>query len=427
LELLTNRRPEYRLDLGWFAVRNRTTEELEKEVSLRERDAKEMDFFRAKIWRGVSDFVGVEQLRACLPKTLYRHVKETFPGVQADIKHKLDAYKKELNTLGESRDSFRLQQVYLDDIQRNYEKLAHQWLTGIYREDCADKDASKLRAHLNELEEEFERIVQTQGTEYEFVLEQQGGWVLQTVDYENFPSSWEERMTAGGGIFAWILKTWNNNRGDGLWYKPPTDLEERLWRVQIRSWGPHARAYLARAIQKILDCCDVLYEEACPDLTIRKKIRRALDESLQGTTMRAEDELDTIVQELGRMKTCHRGLKEKLEKVQRELTGNSIIQGITDNKLRNIFSIHENLREFWRMALSRFVDNVIIQVVERHLLGPKGLIFSFNVDWIRSLSEKQLEHLVGEDSTIRKRRETLHAQVCGLEQALKDSDEMLHL
>ncbi|KAJ5827496.1 hypothetical protein N7447_004259 [Penicillium robsamsonii] len=66
-------------------------------------------------------------------------------------------------------------------------------------------------------------------------------------NYAVAPNEWEANMLATNDIFAWILRMWNNNRGDGLWYKPPIDFEEMLWKVQIKSWDTFAHAYFYAA------------------------------------------------------------------------------------------------------------------------------------------------------------------------------------
>jgi hypothetical protein len=226
-------------------------------------------------------------------------------------------------------------------------------------------------------------------------------------------------MLAIDDIFAWILRMWNENRGDGLWYKPPIDFEEMLWKVQIKSWDNFAHDYFSQASRKIQDFSDALLKETCPNPTIRNKIRRYLHEQKSSTMLRAEDELATILRELGRVKTRNRPFMELLQGSQRGL--NAFFHYIGDNKLRLIISTYHNLERFQHMALWRFLDNVIIQVIERHLLGPSGLVFCFGTHWVRSLSEKEMDDIAGEDMEQRQRRSTLHTEIRELEEILRDS------
>ncbi|KAJ5898556.1 hypothetical protein N7504_008844 [Penicillium tannophilum] len=101
IELLKNQNSEFRLDLGWFAVRNRTTEEVEKCLTYRERDEKEHRLFSQRPWSTLTgNSVGLANLNKCVSDTLYRHVKKSFPGVQKDIIRKLRTAKQDLDMLG---------------------------------------------------------------------------------------------------------------------------------------------------------------------------------------------------------------------------------------------------------------------------------------------------------------------------------------
>jgi len=92
-------------------------------------------------------------------------------------------------------------------------------LTGIYKEASPEKDASKLRAHLNELEEDFQKAIYTNGMEFKFT--KGDAEFFQRLDYANNKTPGKKKLKKGSDICSWILNVWNENRGDGLWYKPP--------------------------------------------------------------------------------------------------------------------------------------------------------------------------------------------------------------
>ena len=124
------------------------------------------------------------------------------------------------------------------------------------------------------------------------------------------------------------------------------------------------------------------------------------------------------MQELGRMKTCDRRFMNWLQTSSRNING--FFGNIKDNKLRQIISTYQNLFHFQDMAQWRFIDNVAIQVTERHLLGPSGILGCFSVDWVRSLTEDEMEDLVGEDAGRKQLRSELSIQVRELERILKE-------
>ena len=77
---------------------------------------------------------------------------------------------------------------------------------------------------------------------------------------------------------------------------------------------------------------------------------------------------------------------------------------------------------YWRAAFPRFVDNVIIQVVERHLLGRNGPLHLFNRNWSNTLLDSELAKLAGEDKKTMDDRRVLKERLEGLEEALKKAD-----
>ncbi|KAJ5297952.1 hypothetical protein PENANT_c012G08336 [Penicillium antarcticum] len=420
LELLKNRTPEYRLKLGWFAVRNRTTDEIQNGLSYRDRDDRESQLFSRKPWSSLNtSCVGVSNLKKCLSGTLYRLVQKSFPGIQNDISERLESSKRDLDALGPPRDTWRLQKYYLDDIQTQYDGLARKWLMGTYREDCSSDDSSKLRVRLHALDAKFRTQLERNGMEYRYLAPEDANRRLQELHYMEFPNDWEAKILATDDIFSWILRMWNDNHGDGLWYKAPVDFEGMLWKVQIKSWGSFARDYFSEASRMIQGFSDILLEETCPEPTIRSKIRRYLQEQNSIAIRRAEDELATILNELGHMRTYNRDFMAELHDRQKAL--NTSFHYIGDNKLRLIISTYQDLCSFQKIALWRFLDNVIIQVVERHLLGAPGLVFCFSVHWIRGLSEKEMDDIAGEDTEQRQKRNALQTEVRELEEILRDS------
>jgi hypothetical protein len=363
--------------------------------------------------------VGVLNVKKCLSDTLYRLVQNSFPAIQEDLSQRLETSRRDLDALGPSRDTWILQKYYLDDIQTQYDALARKCLVGTYREDCSPTEPSRIRAHLNRLEEEFQKQAENDGTEHKYMNDVEFAKRIKELNYAESPNEWEANMLAKDDIFAWILRMWNDNRGDGLWYKPPPDFEEMLWKAQIKSWDTYARNYFLEASRKIQHFSDALLEETCSEPTIRSRVRACLQQQKASAHRHAEHELDTILRELERMKTCNRGYKETLQAAQKDL--NSYFRDIGDNKLRLIVSTYKNLHDFQSTALWRFLDNVVIQVIERHLLGPHGLVFCFSVHWVRDLSEKEMDDIAGEDTKQRQKRGVLQTQVRELEEILRDS------
>ncbi|KAJ5772217.1 hypothetical protein N7520_002746 [Penicillium odoratum] len=415
ITLLKNQDPEHRLELGWFAVRNRTTEEIEQGLTYRERDEKEYRLFNQKPWSTLhTNFAGIANLKNCVSDIMYKHVKASFPAVQKDIVEKLQSAKHNLDLLGAARDSEKMQSLYLDDVQRKFEDLAQKRLSGLY-DDCSLDHPSRLRYHLDKLVGELQKTVEEDGIEHRYPTDEEFGKRINELEYKESPADWEAKILAPGDIFSWMLRFWNENRGDGLWYIPPQDYENRLWKSQIKSWNGIASNFLFKTRQLIQAFSDSLLEELCPDKQIYEKIRNALQAQKDEAILRAEQELDAILSEIGRMNTYDRSYVQRVQ--QKHQDWNAFLE-TCDIKLRYIGTTFFNLTAFQDLAQWRFVDNVMIQVVERHLLGPSGLIFCFSSKWIRNLSGLQLDDLVGEDEGRKRTRADLQTEIKELDQIL---------
>ena len=75
-----------------------------------------------------------------------------------------------------------------------------------------------------------------------------------------------------------------------------------------------------------------------------------------------------------------------------------MVKGIhLSNEDQAVYDIHDTLKAYYKVALKRFSDNVVIQVVERILLGPEGPIRILSSDMIGDLSDAELMDLAGEN------------------------------
>lgn len=389
-------------------------------MTYRERDDKEHRLFSQRPWSSLNGFVGIDSLNERLADTLYRHVKKSFPRVQKDIIRKLREAKEDLDMLGPSRDSERMQSLYLDDIQRQYKDLAQRLLASMYKENSPLGDPSRLRNHLKKLHEELQGNIERHGMEVKYPSTDEAANRVSALKPDS--PDWEADIMAKDDLFSWILRVWNENSGDELSYKPPPYLDEILWKIQIQSWGNFANEYFHKALELIQAFSDTLLEDVCPDSLIRGKICQYLEGLKTEATVRGKQELDMIVSEVGIMKSCHQSYKERLKSVQVE--SNLRLKDFGDSKLRHIFATSLNLYEFQQMAQWRFIDNLIIQVVERHLLGASGLVFCFSTEWVRNLSKDQLDYLVGEDERRKETRANLETQIRDLGEILRQAEAL---
>ena len=90
-----------RLKHGWFVVRNRSTKEIQDDVTIPQRHENERKFFHGAKWGEVPrNRVGVLALKPFLGELLYGHVRREFPKLVQEIEDLYKRTQQELEALG---------------------------------------------------------------------------------------------------------------------------------------------------------------------------------------------------------------------------------------------------------------------------------------------------------------------------------------
>ena len=430
----------YHLKLGWFAVRNRNSKETLDESSFEERDKKETELFENGKWKEAvlsssystsidPNILGIKHLKRTLQQCLYKRVKENFPLLKTKMRELQVKYHKQLQDMGDPRENSRDQRVYLSDIQSQYEVEVERSLNGNYRGGLDHDHPSRLRYHIMEFNGAFEVEIR-EGLKY--------SWHLND---ENIPDDKDTtEVETPGGIFRWVDRTWKYHIGSEPRGDPPSGLKKVLFKEQTYSWEARTMVYMEKVELAIKDCAADLFETVCKDDTLRAKIKEKLAPFRIETFTAAKKELQQIIEDLDHVHTWHPEFFEYIRQIQAprilrqvgQTNQSNLDKGSSDSgqqqSLENlyfvdynnrVFAVHDWLWAYWRICLPRFVDNVIIQVVERHLLSSKGPLKLFNRHWINRLSDEELEDLAGEDEAIVNERKMVKEKLEGLADALK--------
>jgi hypothetical protein len=410
-DLLTNGVGSHlHLKLGWFAVRNRGTEEILEGESFDVRDRKEQEFFEGGKWKTATmnfpalgsldpKVLGIRLLKRSLQVHLYKRVKENFPRLRAKMKSLEIEYNMKIQGMGEPRDNPRDQRVYLSEIQTVYEAEVARSLHGDYRVAQPEDHASRLRYHIRRHNDAFESEMRNNAVKYTWQL--------------------DDRDNVSEGIFRWIEKTWRAHRGS-----------------EPRHDAPRSH--------KIKACNDDLYMFACEDDALRFKIREKLERREIQAFEDARTELQHILNdcdfidswspqleiffEQGQLPRIERQVALQLEQKASDVaqtTSEQVSSQEAFHTKNRIYEVHDWLFAYWKVAYPRFVDNVIIQVVERHLLGRKGPLKLFDRNWIFGLEDEELADLVGENEETMSARKELKERLDGLRSALAKADTAL--
>lgn len=408
--------------------------------SFEERDKKETELFESGKWKEAvlsssyltsidPNILGIKHLKRTLQQSLYKRVKENFPLLKTKMGELQEKYHKQLQDMGDPRDNPREQRVYLSDIQSQYEVEVERSLNGNYRGGLSPDHASRLRYHIKEFNSAFEPEIRNEGLKY--------SWHLND---ENIPEDKDTtEVEPPGGIFQWIDQKWKYHIGSEPRDDIPSGLKKLLFKEQTDSWEARTMVYMEKVEKAIKDCGADLFETVCKDDALRAKIQEKLAPFRIEAFTAAKKELQQIIEDLDYVDTWHPEFDTYKFQIQaprmsrQGQTNQSNLDKSSSNSGQQqsleylnffaynnrVFAVHDWLWAYWRICLPRFVDNVIIQVVERHLLSPKGPLKLFNRHWINRLSDEELEDLVGEDEATVNERKMIKEKLEGLADALK--------
>lgn len=80
--------------------------------------------------------------------------------------------------------------------------------------------------------------------------------------------------------------------------------------------------------------------------------------------------------------------------------------------------IHDILKSFYKFAMVRFYDNVVVQVVERCILGDDGAFQALTPELIGDMSDRTLEDIAGENYATSSARNELVSKMDRFERGL---------
>jgi len=82
--------------------------------------------------------------------------------------------------------------------------------------------------------------------------------------------------------------------------------------------------------------------------------------------------------------------------------------------------VHDILKSYYEVARKRFVDNLVMQAADYHLVtGPCSPLKLFSPSFVSELTDEQLLEIAGEDAALRSKRAALNKEIKDLEAGKK--------
>jgi hypothetical protein len=419
---------------GWFAVKNRSTIEIQQGVTITDRHQREKIFFTASPWNQLpKDRVGIDSLKKYLAHLLYEHIRGEFPGLVQEIRDLVEISRNDLELLGPSRQTILKQRQFITGLAARYQREVNDSLTGNYDSRLEVDHPLKLRMHLQNANGEFGKTVEREGHTRAFRL------VDGTIDKNFTCGRYEEN------IYEWIREVYHQSRGAELPGTVNTSALENMFRLQSENWAPIAYAHIA-TIESIMDNFNQsLLENIISEDSLRAKFQLHNAPFHKDTKTKAAEQLRNILNDerSGILQTANHYFADNLSSIRQERVLHRLkslgyddgsrnyvdlaaIAGAVhlSNECQAVNDIHDILKSFYKVAMKRFMDNIIVQVVERHYLGPEGPVKALCPAYFGGLPDSQLSEIAAENYATFCSRMEIGNKLTRLEKALLIAEDL---
>jgi GTPase SAR1 family protein len=303
-----NKLPHYCFELGWHIVRNRG--ENDDDRTMDERDAAEKEFFAQASWskRLNRDQLGINKLRERLSILLERHTRSEMPGVLNEIDETLNECREEISKLGQARSTSDAQKLYLITISQRFESLVRQAVNGHYddasffRSDLPESNPRKLRAALQNLNEDFARRMRTNGHAKEIYSDSclSERWpnvnsYPRSNDASTKPTRISPPLISRSAYIQQIKILSRRNRGKELLGSPNFRLVRDLFLDQSRPWRMLAKKHLESVLQCVTEHLSHVSEYVAPPETVAALRREVLFNAMHNREKRVMDKLEELL------------------------------------------------------------------------------------------------------------------------------------
>ncbi|KFX93332.1 hypothetical protein O988_06868 [Pseudogymnoascus sp. VKM F-3808] len=422
-----------RLHHGWFAVKNRSTKEIQDGVTMEQRHINERKFFETVPFNQLSkDRVGIPSLKKFLGKLLYTHIRGEFPGLVQEIRKLVHGCRDELDALGPSRQTFMEQRQFVTRLVATYQRTAIDSLSGHYDSDLEPEHYLKLRMHIQNANEAFGRSIESFGHTRPFNM------VDGTVD-KSFGCVPFDKHLKIKNIDNWILKQYRQSRGAELPGTVNPVVLESLFRQQSARWGPLAEQHVVNVEEIVCNFNQALLESLVSEDVLRANIEARNLTFYNAAHDAAIVQLRQIIadERSGILQTINHYFADTLAKTREERVLNRLKEvGLEDGQYQTIDlaaitraahlsnedqavnDIHDILKAYYKVALKRYMDNVVLQVIERIYLGSNGPVRAISPEYVGTLSDTELADIAAESYATSSTRTEIGYKLQRLDKAL---------
>jgi hypothetical protein len=457
------------LTLGYFLVRNRGASSGSKEQP-------ELDqIFRQQPWIDLpQDRVGIPALKEQLRSLLVEITRREFPKLLQDVSNQIKECKRELNSLGPPRQDEREQRSARAALAADYNAdpvfdqdelrlITHvvnitDVFSAYFQQGAHSRHFENLDLSISSVVSEMAADCDCEETPVGLMIDNLRALLEKARVDDVAPGELAElgdiivplpphRTPMPRDDFsAWINDVYLQSRGLDLGTFN-ANLVSTAFAEQSRKWGDMTKIYMSRVIITLHRFIAAALRSICPEEQTRGQLWSAILESLVERYKMAMAQASLLIEVEQRKKpyTLNRQFTEALSKARgyrvtellrpkarkdtrqygelqymfnlddivKAAEGKSNVEQLQEE-------IHDILHAYYSLALDRFIDNVFQLAVDYYLLhGPSSPLKVFTQDWVINLESEQLERIVGETKSAKKRRSKLAKKIEDLSNALK--------
>jgi hypothetical protein len=309
-----------------------------------------------------------------------------------------------------------------------YQKQVNDSLNGFYDADLLVNHPSKLRLHIRNTNEKFARKFARKGHK----------WTFKDVD-DDIDKESDRKANNKDDIFCWIRDFYRQSKGIELPGTVNPTLLDYVFRQQSEPWQNLTETYLEE-VKGILDSfLDFSFPSIISDREVCVKLAGFLRPRVMEAYAKADEELRNLLRDEreGILQTVNNYLIDNIaetrhdrvmHRLKRAGFGESIgPQSISplyitkaihlSNEEQAVYDIHDIIKSFYKVAMKRYLDNVVVQVVERHLLGKEGPLRLLTPEFVADLYDDNLAFLAGENQCTANARAEMKAKLDRLRRA----------
>lgn len=413
------------LDHGWFGLRSRIPNEAH--ITDAERDERESAEFMKKDWQEVAkDRTGIQALMQYVDKERRAQIQSSIPHIIAEIRQKLRECNSDLSRMGEARDNPKAQRFFAFQFCNEMQHMAEATLKGQYQVVPSEDPRIMLRYEIQLRLDQFHKEMADKTTmQHRFFDYEQELIAISSKD----PKKWDELMSnSSGGLYAEIYKEAKISEGRNLPGTVHPDVEEKIFRKQSAHWGGIASRFVDDVKDLVKNCHDVLIRIAIPNSKVRLEVSRIMAKELEEWHKHADTALsellednqarplvthnpkflaDTLDADQNRGKILLGKISSKGSSTEHDQNGDVKHSGkgngdhsrFISTNLSQVLLVRARLESYYNIALYRFIDNVAMQVVERHILGPRCPMLTVSVETFARLDDEEIGVIAGEDQS----------------------------